>query len=58
MPYEIRENGEDYEVISKTTGRVVATHKPPNAEDKAKKQVHLLEAVENDPQWKPTHQPE
>lgn len=51
MPYEIREAGEDYEVINKETGEVKATHKPPDAKEKAERQVHLLEAIENDPGW-------
>lgn len=54
MPYEIRQSGDTYEVVSKDTHRVVATHMPPDAKEKAEKQVHLLEAVEHNPQWKPT----
>ena len=51
MPYEIRKEGENYEVVNKDTGEVKATHTPPNAEEKATKQVHLLEAMDNDPAW-------
>lgn len=53
MPYEVRkkEGSEDYEVINKDTGEVKATHKPPDAEEKAREQVRLLEAVEHDPGW-------
>jgi hypothetical protein len=55
MPYKIEKNGESYDVISEHTGRVMAHHAPPDAEEKAKRQVHLLEAIENDPNWKPTN---
>lgn len=51
MPYEIRENGQDYVVVNKDTGQVKATHVPPDAKEKAEKQVKLLEAIENDPGW-------
>ena len=53
MPYEVRqkEGTDDYEVINKDTGEVKATHTPPDAKEKAEKQVHLLEAIENDPGW-------
>jgi len=51
MPYEIKANGDNYDVINKDTGEVKATHMPPEAKEKAEKQVHLLHAVENDPEW-------
>ena len=53
MPYEIRKQDgtENYEVINKETGDVKAVHEPPDAKEKAEKQVHLLEAIENDPEW-------
>lgn len=54
MPYEIRKSGENYEVINKETQEVKATHEPPDAKDKAEKQVRLLNAIENDPGWEPT----
>lgn len=53
MPYEIRENGENYDVVNKDTGEVKATHEPPDAKEKAEKQVRLLEAIEHDPGWEP-----
>lgn len=53
MPYAIRKDGEDYVVINKETDEVKARHSPPDAEEKAKKQVHLLNAVEHG--WEPTH---
>lgn len=53
MPYEIRkkEGTEAYEVINKDSGDVKAVHEPPDAKEKAEKQVRLLEAIENDPNW-------
>lgn len=51
MPYEIKEDGENWVVINKDTGDVKATHAPPDAKEKAEKQVKLLEAIENDPGW-------
>jgi len=56
MPYEVRkqENTENYEVINKDTGEIKAVHEPPDAKDKADKQVKLLEAIENDPGWEPS----
>lgn len=55
MPYETKKDGENVQVINTVTGRVVATHTPPDAEQKAENQIHLLHAVENDPGWKTTH---
>jgi len=51
MPYEIKANGDNYDVISKDTGEIKATHTPPDAKEKAEKQVRLLHAVEKDPEW-------
>lgn len=53
MPYEIRkvEGSDSYEVINKDTNEVKAIHDPPDAKEKAEKQVRLLEAVEHDPGW-------
>lgn len=54
MPYEIRKNGDEkYEVINKDTGDVKAVHEPPDAKEKAERQVKLLHAIENDPNWEP-----
>lgn len=55
MPYEIKKDGEDYLVINKDTGEEKARHEPPDAEEKAKRQVDLLHAIENDPNWEATH---
>jgi hypothetical protein len=57
MPYEIRKAEGDsgnYEVVNKDTGEVKAVHEPPDAKEKAEKQVRLLEAVEHDPGWEPS----
>jgi hypothetical protein len=53
MPYEIRkqEGTENYEVVNKDTDEVKAVHEPPDAKEKAERQVHLLEAIEHDPGW-------
>jgi hypothetical protein len=51
MPYEIKAVGDNYQVINKDTGDVKATHEPPDAKEKAERQVHLLESIENDPGW-------
>lgn len=55
MPYEIKQDGEAYLVINKDTGETKARHEPPEAKEKAERQVHLLHAVENDPNWGATH---
>lgn len=47
MPYEIKKDGEDYLVINKESGDEKARHVPPDAEEKAKKQVRLLEGLEH-----------
>lgn len=54
MPYEIRKAGENYEVVNSESHEVKATHEPPDAREKAERQVHLLNAIENDPGWEPT----
>lgn len=53
MPYEVRkqEGTDNYEVLNKDSGEVKAVHEPPDAKDKAERQVRLLEAIENDPGW-------
>ena len=53
MPYKVvKEQGtENYQVVNEDTGEVKATHEPPDAKEKAEKQVHLLEAIEHDPEW-------
>ena len=59
MPYEVKEREDGtVDVVNAETGEVKATHAPPDAKEKAEKQVHLLNAIENDPQWEPTHEHE
>lgn len=47
MPYEVRKDGEDYLVINKDTGAEKARHAPPDAKEKADKQVALLHDLEH-----------
>lgn len=52
MPYEARKGeGESYDVVNTETNDVKATHEPPDAEEKAKRQAKLLNEVEKDPEW-------
>lgn len=51
MPYEVRKNGDNYDVVNSETDEIKATHVPPDAEEKAKRQVDLLNEIENDPRW-------
>jgi len=48
MPYEVKKNGDSYEVINKDTGEVKAKH---TDKADADAQVRLLHAIENDPNW-------
>ena len=47
MPYAIRKDGEDYLVVNTETDEVKARHEPPDAEEKAQRQLRLLEEVEH-----------
>ena len=47
MPYEIEKDGENYLVKNSETGEVKATHEPPDAKEKAERQLRLLEEVEH-----------
>ena len=51
MPYQKKKNGENWDVVNTETDEVKATHEPPDAEEKAEKQVKLLNEIEKDPQW-------
>lgn len=51
MPYEIKANGDNYDVVNTETGDVKATHEPPDAKDKAERQVRLLNEIEKNPVW-------
>jgi hypothetical protein len=54
MPYQIRQAGENYEVVNTDTGEVKAVHTPPNAKQKAEAQLRLLRGVEQDGLWEPS----
>lgn len=47
MPYAIRKDGDCYEVVNKDTDEVKARHEPPDAKEKAERQVRLLHMIEN-----------
>lgn len=47
MPYEVRQEGDDYIVVNKDTGEEKARHNPPDAEEKAKRQIKLLHGLEH-----------
>lgn len=47
MPYKIEQRGDNYIVINSESGREVAVHEPPDAKEKAERQVRLLEGVEH-----------
>jgi hypothetical protein len=51
MPYEVKADGDNYQVVNTETEEVKATHEPPDAKEKAERQVHLLEAIEHDESW-------
>lgn len=52
MPYEVRKaDGDKYEVVNKDTGDVKAVHEPPDAKEKAERQIKLLHEIETDPEW-------
>lgn len=54
MPYEMKKDGENYIVVNSETQDVKGTHEPPEAKEKAERQVKLLNAIENDPGWEPS----
>jgi len=54
MPYKAQKasgENEAWEVINTESDEVRATHEPPDAEAKAKRQVTLLNEIEKDPGW-------
>ena len=51
MPYKAVQNGENYDVVNTETDEVKATHTPPDAKEKAERQIKLLHEVEKDPEW-------
>jgi len=51
VPYKIEQDGEKYKVVNEDTGEVKAVHEPPDAKEKAERQLRLLNAIEHDPNW-------
>jgi len=51
MPYEAHEDGDAWIVINSDTKETKARHEPPDAKDKANRQIRLLNSIENDPNW-------
>lgn len=51
MPYQVKADGENYQVVNSETDEVKATHEPPDAKEKAERQVKLLHSIEDDPEW-------
>lgn len=52
MPYEAKAtDGEAWEVVNTETEEVKARHEPPDAKEKAERQVRLLNEIEKDPEW-------
>jgi len=52
MPYKaVAGEGETYNVVNSETDEVKASHQPPEAKEKAERQVKLLNQVEKDPSW-------
>lgn len=52
MPYAVRAGeGESFDVINSETDDIKATHQPPDAKEKAERQVRLLNEIEKDPEW-------
>lgn len=47
MPYKVQEDGSDFVVINTETGDIKARHTPPDAREKAERQVHLLQGIEH-----------
>lgn len=48
MPYEAKQDGDNWVVVNTETDEVKAVHEPPDAEEKAKRQVRLLEQIEHE----------
>ena len=51
MPYTTRKAGENVEVVNTETDEVKAVHEPPDAQEKADRQVKLLHSIEQDPEF-------
>lgn len=55
MPYSMHEDGQAWIIVNDETGETKARHEPPDAKDKATRQLRLLEAIESDPNWEEKH---
>ena len=51
MSYRIEQEGENWKVVNTDTGEVKATHTPPDAKEKAERQLDLLHEVEKNENW-------
>lgn len=51
MPYKVEERGSEWVVINVDTQEVKAHH---DTKEAAERQVRLLHAIENDPNWEPS----
>ena len=52
MPYKVEQRGNEWVVINADTNDVKGTHTEPDAEEKARKQMKLLNAIEHG--WEPS----
>lgn len=50
MPYKVEHHGDQWEVKNEDTGDVKGTHE---TKEEAERQMRLLNAIENDPEWEP-----
>jgi hypothetical protein len=48
VPYKAEQRGDNWVVVNTETEEVKADHKPPDAEEKAKRQIRLLEEMEHE----------
>jgi hypothetical protein len=48
MPYKAEQQGDNWTVVNEGTGDVKATYEPPDAEEKAKRQIRILEEMERE----------
>lgn len=51
MPYKVVMDGETANVVNEESGAIRDTHQPPDAKEKAERQVRLLNDIESDPSW-------
>lgn len=51
MPYEAKADGDDYIVVNTETSEEKARHSPPDAKEKADRQVAILNEYEGDDEY-------